>query len=495
MSRIYHDSVLRNKAVQSVRLPGAWNPAAHQGGNGVLLEGQLVDVSRHSISDAHGRKERYYVLYIRPSCIHRRKFDLKGNEIEPNFSATRKVNTGFLMSSYKTEAKGNTDRLTPELLKGLVNKPELLELTESLTPDQTVAFWMPETEMEVMELELGTGVRLKTRGDGPFIDSLVKLELGTVTKCNFAGDGKTGASWTDNIMAQKSSERDTAEVREQGDGAEDAEWADQGDHAPRLPLRGSPCEPEDLSRAPEQSDLSVLGSHGTEAKFPGAAFSKAPTGSARVVAEGGGFLEPLVPREAGPAKMIQAILVFNNHGKPRLVRFYQRFPEEIQQQIVRETFHLVLKRDDNICNFLEGGSLIGGADYKLIYRHYATLYFVFCVDSSESELGILDLIQVFVETLDKCFENVCELDLIFHMDKVHYILQEVVMGGMVLETNMNEIVAQIEAQNRLEKSEGGLSAAPSRAVSAVKNINLPEIPRNINIGDLNIKVPNLSQFV
>lgn len=169
---------------------------------------------------------RYYVLYIQPSCIHRRKFDPKGNEIEPNFSATRKVNTGFLMSSYKVEAKGDTDRLTLEALKSLVNKPQLLELTESLTPDQAVAFWMPESEMEVMELELGTGVRLKTRGDGPFIDSLAKLELGTVTKCNFAGDGKTGASWTDNIMAQKSSERNTAEIREQGDGAEDEEWDD-----------------------------------------------------------------------------------------------------------------------------------------------------------------------------------------------------------------------------------------------------------------------------
>lgn len=73
-------------------------------------------------------------------------------------------------------------------------------------------------------------------------------------------------------------------------------------------------------------------------------------------------------------------------------------------------------------------SLIGGSDYKLIYRHYATLYFVFCVDSSESELGILDLIQVFVETLDKCFENVCELDLIFNADVVHHILAELVMG-------------------------------------------------------------------
>uniref|UniRef100_A0A673TWD3 Arpin n=2 Tax=Suricata suricatta TaxID=37032 RepID=A0A673TWD3_SURSU len=130
------------------------------------------------------------------------------------------------MSSYRAEAAGDTDRLTPEALKSLVQKPELLALTESLTPDQTVAFWMPESDMEAMELELGLGVRLKTRGDGPFLESLAKLEAGTVTKCNFAGDGKTGASWTDNIMAQKSSEGATAQIREQGDGAEAEEWDD-----------------------------------------------------------------------------------------------------------------------------------------------------------------------------------------------------------------------------------------------------------------------------
>ncbi|VDP53393.1 unnamed protein product, partial [Soboliphyme baturini] len=60
---------------------------------------------------------------------------------------------------------------------------------------------------------------------------------------------------------------------------------------------------------------------------------------------------------------------------------------------------------------------------------------------------------VFVETLDKCFENVCELDLIFHFDKVHYILNEIVMGGMVLETNMNEIYLRIQEQNKIEKQE------------------------------------------
>ena len=35
--------------------------------------------------------------------------------------------------------------------------------------------------------------------------------------------------------------------------------------------------------------------------------------------------KPPVVKGAWRAKMIQAILVFNNHGKPRLVRFYQRF--------------------------------------------------------------------------------------------------------------------------------------------------------------------------
>ena len=47
-----------------------------------------------------------------------------------------------------------------------------------------------------------------------------------------------------------------------------------------------------------------------------------------------------------------------------------------------------------MCNFLEGSIKLGTGDFKLVYCHYATLHFVFCVDSSESELGILDLIQV-----------------------------------------------------------------------------------------------------
>ena len=74
------------------------------------------------------------------------------------------------------------------------------------------------------------------------------------------------------------------------------------------------------------------------------------------------------------------------------------------------------------------------------------------MDQAESELGILDLIHVFVEVLDKRFENVCELDLIFHVDHVHYILDEIVMGGMVLETSVAEVMEAVVEMNKLEST-------------------------------------------
>ena len=64
------------------------------------------------------------------------------------------------------------------------------------------------------------------------------------------------------------------------------------------------------------------------------------------------------------------------------------------------------------------------------------------------------------------------------------------MGGMVLETNMSEILLRIQEQEKLQKQEAGISAAPARAVSAVKNMNLPQQLKDIKLPDL----PGLSNL-
>lgn len=142
----------------------------------------------------------------------------------------------------------------------------------------------------------------------------------------------------------------------------------------------------------------------------------------------------------------------NTSGVSRLTKFYTT-PQKSQQVLVEKIFSLISPRSQALCNFLDAPELDSflnhpsraGEKLRIIYRNYATLYFVFVVDSSESELGILDLIQVldpssskvrfvltigdsvlqvFVEALDRAFENVCELDLVFNFDEASlYLLQ------------------------------------------------------------------------
>jgi len=127
--------------------------------------------------------------------------------------------------------------------------------------------------------------------------------------------------------------------------------------------------------------------------------------------------------------------------------------------VVQKIYSLVSTRPPGLCNFLDAPELEqflgfkGDADerWQVVYRSYATLHFVFVVDGAESELGILDLIQVFVESLDRAFENVCELDLVFHFDEVHHILAEIIQGGLVLETNVDEIDLSVQEAARARK--------------------------------------------
>lgn len=69
-----------------------------------------------------------------------------------------------------------------------------------------------------------------------------------------------------------------------------------------------------------------------------------------------------------------------------------------------------------------------------------------------------------------------------------------VIDRVVLELNMNEIVTQTNTPPpKLEKMEAGLKE-PQSELSAVKNMSLSEIPRNINNGDISIKLSNFSSF-
>ncbi|KAF7184947.1 AP-3 complex subunit sigma [Pseudocercospora fuligena] len=157
--------------------------------------------------------------------------------------------------------------------------------------------------------------------------------------------------------------------------------------------------------------------------------------------------------------MINAVLVFNNNGQPRLTKFYTQLDTAVQQRLISEIFTLVSARPNSACNFLPLPPLLAStsstdsndAPSLVTYRHYATLYFIVISTSTESPLALLDLIQVFVEALDRLFENVCELDLIFNFETLHAVLGEMIVGGVVVETGLERVVEGVKSQGRVAK--------------------------------------------
>mmetsp|Transcript_15063 Transcript_15063/g.10543 ORF Transcript_15063/g.10543 Transcript_15063/m.10543 type:complete len:141 (+) Transcript_15063:98-520(+) len=131
----------------------------------------------------------------------------------------------------------------------------------------------------------------------------------------------------------------------------------------------------------------------------------------------------------------------NKQGQTRLSKYYNSFSVQERTTLEGELIRKCLSRTENQCSFLEH------RQYKVIYRRYASLYFIIGIDNEDdiNELSFLEFIHNMVETLDKYFENVCELDIMFNIEKAHFIVDEMVMGGSIVETNKTNILNPVVA--------------------------------------------------
>ena len=133
--------------------------------------------------------------------------------------------------------------------------------------------------------------------------------------------------------------------------------------------------------------------------------------------------------------MINFLLLVSRQGKTRLTKWYESYAAKEKARIVREITATVLARAPKMCNFVEW------RNKKIIYKRYASLFFIVCVDAEDNELITLEMIHLYVEVLDRYFGNVCELDIIFNFHKAYYILDEIFVGGELCESSKKEVLS------------------------------------------------------
>ncbi|XP_044291627.1 AP-4 complex subunit sigma-1 [Varanus komodoensis] len=144
--------------------------------------------------------------------------------------------------------------------------------------------------------------------------------------------------------------------------------------------------------------------------------------------------------------MIKFFLMVNKQGQTRLSRYYEYLDLHKRTVLEAEVIQQCLSRSKEQCSFLEY------KDFRLVYRQYAALFIVVGINETENEMAVYELIHNFVEVLDKYFSRVSELDIMFKLDRVHIILDEMVLNGCIMETSKTRILAPLLVLDKMAES-------------------------------------------
>eukprot|EP00703_Trepomonas_sp_PC1_P001031 JAP95575.1 Sigma adaptin [Trepomonas sp. PC1] len=145
--------------------------------------------------------------------------------------------------------------------------------------------------------------------------------------------------------------------------------------------------------------------------------------------------------------MIHFLLCQNKFGRLRIAKYYSKYTMEERTKVEKEVSRIVTTRTSKQTNFVEYRNL------KLVYRRYAGLYFSICCDVDDNELAMMEAIHLFVESMQQFFGTVCELNLIFDFNKVHLILDQIILAGQMQETSINSIQSAMRQVNHFEPQE------------------------------------------
>ncbi|CCC12432.1 hypothetical protein SMACR_06512 [Sordaria macrospora] len=150
---------------------------------------------------------------------------------------------------------------------------------------------------------------------------------------------------------------------------------------------------------------------------------------------------------------IHYLILLSRQGKVRLAKWFTTLSPKDKAKIVKDVSQLARSSASSPESPDVANCLCSFADTKIVYRRYASLFFIAGCSSEDNELITLEIIHRYVEQMDKYYGNVCELDIIFSFTKAYYILDELLLAGELQESSKKNVLRCISQQDSLEDME------------------------------------------
>lgn len=199
-------------------------------GDGVYVEGAVRAWRFHSVhssTDIH----RYLAVQVTVLLARQRQFDGRKQEIEPTIRGLRSLRKGWMNGTYKASTKDDPISVSIESLVAKLGantgKPVPAGYADEQLPAlhptvaNTFELWGDVTKCKNVQLEVGAVVRIKTRGDSVFIETMTRADKGEFIG-KAGGDVLNG--W-DKQLQQYAQDSSDEEIPGQDlEGAADDEW-------------------------------------------------------------------------------------------------------------------------------------------------------------------------------------------------------------------------------------------------------------------------------
>ncbi|UKJ90386.1 clathrin-coat assembly protein [Theileria orientalis] len=141
--------------------------------------------------------------------------------------------------------------------------------------------------------------------------------------------------------------------------------------------------------------------------------------------------------------MIYGIFFQNAQNDTRVSKWYAPYSTKEKKSFEDRIHNELVNRDRKWSNVFDLDGM------KVVYRQYSGLIICILIDPCDNTLAHYELIHLIVEVLDSYYGDVCELDIVYNFNRVHSILDDLVLGGDVIETSKDILVEKLRAADKV----------------------------------------------
>ncbi|KAL6067610.1 Arpin [Balamuthia mandrillaris] len=239
---IHHSTDLTLGSGQTKWTKGPWDPSSFQKGDGIIVEGKLVHVRNHSVSDSTtSRHYRYSVVVVDVTSARKRTWSSddsgKRTEVDNLLPSNETIQWRGYLTTQRVAVQ-DPNLLTPDQLLRLLGPlpngfyDQGLSSLHPSVPGR-FEFWGDPNLVKPLDLSLASRegaegaevihLRMKTLGDGIFLESISKKQDRAP---NYAGENVQGG-WGGKIMnLKKDGEEEEEEEKDDRQGVDEEEWDD-----------------------------------------------------------------------------------------------------------------------------------------------------------------------------------------------------------------------------------------------------------------------------